>query len=110
MKNIEAKSVIFANYTELLVPRFFKILPLFEEKNEGLFSYIQSLIFELNGLYWTIESLQKEGNFLLLLATLESISDEVLMYDEESQVIIRREVFRCIDVIKQLKSTSESGE
>lgn len=104
------KSEIFANFTELLVPRFFKILPLFEEKNEGLQSYVESLVFEMHGLYWTIEEIQANGNYLSLLSTLESICDEISICDENSQSIIKREVFRSIEIIKQLKPTVESGE
>lgn len=109
MSYIKQNSAIFINYAEMLIPKFFKILPLFEEKNEGLYAYVQSLIFELNGLYGTVDELSENGNFLSLLATLESIADEVLIYDEESQSIIKREVFKCIEIIKQIKFTSESG-
>jgi hypothetical protein len=109
-KSLAMNSAIFANFTELLIPRFFKILPLFEESNEGLQSYVESLMFEMNGLYWTIEEIQANGNYLSLLATLESICDEIAINDEYSQAIIKREVFRSIEIIKQLKPTVESGE
>lgn len=110
MSKIQMKSPIFSDYAKTLVDRVYKILPLFEEKNEGLFAYVQSLIYELNGLYWTIESIQSNGDYLILLATLESISDDVMFHDSQDHATIKREVFKCLEVIKKVKTTSESGE
>jgi hypothetical protein len=109
MKNIDEKSKIFINYSSSLVDRLFKILPLYEEKNDGLFTYIQSLIYEFNGLVWVIESLNDNSDILVLMATLESISNDAIMFDNDKEVI-KREVFKCIDIAKRLKPTTESGE
>lgn len=104
------QSKLFSNYSSALVDRTYKILPLFEEKNEGLFAYVQSLIFELHGIYWVVESIQSDGDYLILLATLESISDYAMFCDMEDHAVIKREVFKCLDIVKRIKTTSESGE
>ena len=107
---IQFKSEIFSAYADTLVDRCFKILPLFEEGNEGLFAYVQSLIYELNGLYWTIDALKGNGDYLILLATLESISDDVMFVEDGNHAVLKREVFKCLEIIKRIKTTSESGE
>jgi hypothetical protein len=102
---IEIKSPIFSSYTVLLIDRIYKILPLFEEKNDGLFRYIQSLIYELNGMFYVVNSLQLNAEYLSLLATLESISDDSMFF-ENSKEPIKREVFRCIDIVKRIEKSS----
>lgn len=108
--SIPFKSPIFSDYFNSLVDRIYKILPLFEEKNEGLFVYVQSLIYELNGLYWVVDSIRSNGDYLTLLSTLESISDDVMIQEEGSHAVVKREVFKCLEVVKKIKTTSESGE
>lgn len=110
MTSIPMKSKTFRNYSHSLIDRVYKILPLFEEKNEGLFSYIQSLILELHGLYWTVDSIQGNGDYLILLATLESVSDYALFCDKKDHSVVKREVFKCLEVIRKIKESSESGE
>jgi hypothetical protein len=102
---IEISSPIFSNYTVLLIDRIYKILPLFEEHNDGLFRYIQSLIYELNGMFYVIESLQTNAEYLSLVATLESLSDDSMFF-ENSKEPIKREVFRCIDIVKRIDKSS----
>jgi hypothetical protein len=109
MNKINESSEIFINYSASLADRIFKILPLYEEKNEGLFRYIQSLIYEFNGLVWAVESLNSNPDLLVIIATMESLSNDAIMFDEDKEVI-KREVFKCIDLSKKLKSTDESGD
>lgn len=106
---IEITSLIFSNYTLLLIDRIYKILPLFEEKNEGLFRYIQSLIYELDGLFHVIVSLKSNAEYLSLVATLEALSDDLIVFSSEKD-IVKREVFRCIDIVKRIEKATESGE
>lgn len=105
---ITEKSDIFKNYLKLLTDKIYKILPLFEEENEGLFSYVQSLIYELNGTLWAIEELQKNAEYISLIATLESLSNDSIAFDND-HYIIKREVFKCIDIVKKMRN-SESGD
>jgi hypothetical protein len=110
MNNINVSKELFSNYSSSLIDRVFKILPLFEEKNEGLYKYVQSLIYELNGIFYVVDKLKYNAEYLILLATLESLSDDVMFSDVKSDVI-KREVFKCIDIIKRVeKTTYESGE
>lgn len=105
---INANSKAFSEYEANLVDRIYKILPLFEEKNEGLFPYVQSLIYELNGLFWTIEELNS-SNYIILLATLESISDDCLFNDELNHGVIKREVFKCLELVKKMAPQGGEG-
>jgi hypothetical protein len=105
---ITQTSVLFSTYKRALVDRVYKILPLYEESNDGLFANIQSLVYELHGLLNVIESLNHNANYLSLIATLESLSDDSLFFDLEKEVV-KREVFKCIDLIKKMDKSPESG-
>lgn len=87
-------------YLEGLVNRIFKILPLYEEKNDGVYGCLDSLIFELNGL----EDIIPKGNaseYLSLLSTLISLQKEITKEDTEKKVI-KREIFKCINITKNI--------
>ena len=96
-------SNIFANYTDVLIARIYKILPLYEEENEGFYTYISSLIFELNGIYWSVLDIRDNSEYLTLISVLEAIGDKSL---EKNHATVKREVFKCIDVIKKLRNVS----
>ncbi|MCY9737438.1 hypothetical protein M5X17_27435 [Paenibacillus alvei] len=103
---IQLNSDLFYVYSTDLVSRVYKILPLYEENNIGLSSYIQSLIFELYGVYEVVEDIHNNSHFVSLIATLESLSEEVLSNDHR---VIKREVFRSIELVKKLAQSSLSG-
>jgi lipid II:glycine glycyltransferase (peptidoglycan interpeptide bridge formation enzyme) len=107
---INKSDILFKEYISNLVDRIYKILPLYEEQNEGLFKNIQSLIYELNGLTHVIEGCL-DSEYLTLLATLESLSDDALVMDDNKEVV-RREVFKCINIVKKIgeKAIDESGD
>ncbi|ARF70770.1 hypothetical protein B7C51_25200 (plasmid) [Paenibacillus larvae subsp. pulvifaciens] len=96
-------------YLKSLIDRVYKILPLYEEQNEGLFTYIQSLIYELNGFKWIRES-GIVAEYYSLLATLESLSDDAICFSKENECVIKREVFKCITIIKKIIVAYESGD
>lgn len=106
---ISANSNLFLNYSNDLVSRVFKILPLYEEKNEGVYTYVQSLVYELSGLAEVVEGMSVNEGYLSLLATLESISDDTLFLHVDNHSVIKREVFRCIDVIKKMREAAEGS-
>ncbi|MEK5036303.1 hypothetical protein MKY96_33160 [Paenibacillus sp. FSL R7-0302] len=110
MSKFKMKSKLFSNYSSALVDRVYKILPLYEEKNEGLFAYVQSLIYELEGLYWAVEGVRDNPDYLTLVGTLESLSEDVMFFDMGDHSVVKREVFKCLEVVKKIKTTSESGE
>lgn len=99
---IPKDSTLFQNYLEVLKNRVFKILPLFEEQNEGLFHYINSLLFELYGLQYCITGIKDSSNYLSILATLEAILDEIIVKEKDIK-FIRSEIFRLIGLIEKIQ-------
>jgi hypothetical protein len=87
----------FLNYLNFLIGRVYKILPISEGEPETLRSYLDSLILELLGSKDLILKLKKDASFLSLMATLQSLSENKYSHD-----VIKREVFKCIDIIKKL--------
>lgn len=102
-------------YFNNMVNSVYKILPLFEERNEGLFKHIQSLTYELNGLPY-LDFVSVDYQYITLLATLESMSDDALIMSLDASIseeeykksleLIRREVFKCINIVNNLASKS----
>lgn len=87
-------------YLESVVSSVFKILPLYEEKNEGLSIYIESLIFELDSFQETFY-VEESPEYGSLMSTLRSLQKEVSKEDSRKSTI-RREVFKCINITKNL--------
>lgn len=104
IKNNE-KLVIYLNS---VVNSVFKILPLYEEQNVGVEIYVESLLFELYGLEESIE-IEHSYEYISLLSTLESVKKEVAK-DDSKKSIIKREVFKCINIIKNMVGKLEEGE
>lgn len=104
IKNDE-KLVIYLN---TVVNSVFKILPLYEEQNVGVQTYIESLLFELYGLEDAI-LIEHSYEYISLLSTLESVKKEVAKQDSRKSVI-KREVFKCINIIKNMVGKLEEGE
>lgn len=82
------------------VNSIYKILPLYEESNDNLDSYISSLLIELNGLENCISCDHHE--FVTLLAIISGIKNETAV--ENNKVVIKREVFKAIEISKTLAS------
>lgn len=97
IKNNERLNNYFNNRA---INSIYKILPLYEESNENLDSYISSLLIEINGLENFISCEYDE--FVTLLAILSSIQKETLL--EDNKTVIKREVFKAIEVSKTLAS------
>lgn len=87
-------------FKEKSVNNIFKILPLYEEKNDNLESYISSLVFELSGLQDCID--YELTDFVTLIATVSNLKNESLKHNNKD--IIKREVFKAIDISKSLSS------
>lgn len=99
---INRDSALFDNYLEVSKGRIYKILPLLEEENEGLYHYIDSLLFEIYGLQYVINGVRNSSYYLSLLCTLESILDEVLVKEKDIK-FIRSEIFRLIGTVEKLQ-------
>lgn len=97
-----------ATYLNTVVNSVFKILPLYEEENVGLKIYIESLLFELYGLDKVIEE-EYSYEYISLLSTLESVRIEVSDIDSKKSTV-KREIFKCINIIKSMVVKLEEGE
>lgn len=95
-------------YLESLVNNVFKVLPLYEEENVGVSIYIDSLLFEVYGLDKVVP-IESSYEYLTILSTIESIKSE-MEKEDSSKKVIRREVFKCINIIKNMSSKIEVGE
>lgn len=99
---IERDSTLFNNYLEVSKSRIFKILPLLEEENEGVYRYVDSLLFELYGLQYVINGVKESYNYLSLLCALESILDEIIVQERDLK-FIRSEVFRLLGTVEKIQ-------
>jgi len=95
-------------YLNSVVNSVFKILPLYEEQNVGVKTYIESLLFELYGLEESVK-IEYSYEYISLLSTLESVKKEISKEDSKKSVI-KREIFKCINVIKNMVGRLEEGE
>lgn len=95
-------------YLNSVINSVFKILPLYEEKNVGVITYVESLLFELYGLEEAID-MEHSYEYVSLLSTLESVKKEVSK-TESKKSVVKREVFKCINIIKNMVGKLEEGE
>lgn len=94
-------------YLDTLINSVFKILPLYEERNDGIQTYIESLLFELYGLDKVFD-IKDSYEYVSVLSILESIKEEVAKENSKKRVI-KREVFKCINIIKNTIKRLEKG-
>lgn len=88
------------NYFRTLVNHFFKIIPIRENEEESLGTYIHSLQLELFGCIDLIPELQTNSFYLSLLSILQYLGG-----NPECDIrIVRREVFRAISICNKLKA------
>lgn len=97
-----------AIYLNSVVNSVFKILPLYEEQNVGVATYVESLIFELDGLQ-DIVTIEHSYEYISLLSNLSSVKKEVEKEDGRKSVV-KREVFKCINIIKNMVGKLGEGE
>jgi hypothetical protein len=97
-----------STYLNTVVNSVFKILPLYEENNVGLETYVESLLFELYGLDKVV-SMDNSYEYISLLSTLESVKTEVIKEDSK-KATVKREVFKCINIVKNMVGKLEEGE
>lgn len=93
-------SEILRNYFKSLVNHFFKILPIREQNEESLSTYMQSLQMELLGCKGLIVSIKNDALYLTLLSILQYLIDNPKCSVKE----VRREVFRAISVCNKLEA------
>lgn len=96
-KPIDAE--ILNQYFAYLVNHFFKILPMREQEEKSLLTYMQSFQIELIGGIEFIPSLRNNASYLTLLSVLQYLID-----NPECPVnVVKREVFRAISICNKLR-------
>lgn len=88
------------NYLRNLVDRFFKILPLWEEGEETLPAYLDSMLIELSGFRSMMFALHHDHDFVTLIAIIQYLIDN----PETPSKTVRREVFRAISICNKLSA------
>jgi len=95
------------------INKIFKIVPLYEEKEIGLITVkdvvvnVESLIFEFNGFSKRM-NFENVAEFEAMMDILTAIKDEVSK--EGIQPIIKRESFKCIDIMHCIIKRIENGD
>lgn len=91
---------VLHNYFRNLVNHFFKILPIREQNEESLTTYMQSLQAELLGCRGLVSAIQNDASYLTLLSILQYLIDNPECTVRE----VKREVFRAISICNKLKA------
>lgn len=86
----------YRQYLMTLIPLVWKILPLYEEKNEHLVDYIDSICTEIKGLKKIIGNMPSKVWHDRSLAILEQLKEEVLI---EQHKKIKKETFKITNMI-----------
>lgn len=87
------------NYLRSLIDRFFKILPLKENGETSLDTYMQSLQMELLGCQELVLLVKGDPYFVSLVSTLQYLIDN----PDCSVRTVKREVFKAISICNKLK-------
>ena len=91
---------VLHNYFRRLVNHFFKILPMRENNEESLTTYMQSLQVELLGCKELVTVIHDDSNYLTILSILQYLIDN----PECGVTEVKREVFRAISICNKLQS------
>lgn len=88
----------FCRYFDFLINRIFKILPMKEDGLDTLLSYMEGLQRELIGNKHLFKDLVNEPKFISILSSIQFLIDE-----DYSNEVCRKEVFKCIHLLDELK-------
>lgn len=90
------------NYLNFLIGKVYKCLPMRENGETTLNSYMSSLLRELIGNFELISELKGNPLFISLIGKLE-----YLIQNEVTIKIYKKEVFDCISLIEKIKKKEE---
>jgi hypothetical protein len=93
-----------AHYFRSLVDAFFKILPLYEEENEGLEVYLDMLIADLQALDDLVDA--KDVHYSTIISRLKTIKTEIAKEDSE-HAVVKRCSFSCCTLAKKMAQKIE---
>lgn len=99
-------SNLLHSYFSNLVNQFFKILPMRENEEDSLITYMQSLQMELFGCKSLIPELGENSFYLTLMSILQYLIDT----PDSDVSVVKREVFRAISICHKLKSAYAEAE
>lgn len=97
---IPLDATMLSGYMRSLVSRFFKILPIREDGEASLETYMRSLQSELLGCKELVLVIHEDPEYMSLLNILQYLIDN----PECSHGIVKREVFRAISICNKLKA------
>jgi hypothetical protein len=95
---------LFESYLDSLVGKFFKIMPMQNDNDPTLKSYLEGLARELSGSRSLIIILNNNPYFIQLICTVQYLID-----NEVSKKVCKTEVMKCIDISKKLKKKLLEG-
>lgn len=98
--NHQIDSEFLHKYFKNLVNCFFKVLPMKENNEASLVTYMRSLQIELLGCHEFIEAIKNDSAYLTLLSILQYL----INHPEISVREVRREVFKAISICNCLQS------
>ena len=86
-------------FLKRLTGRVFKILPFFEEHTEGIADYIESVLIELIG---SLKDYKDNEKLKRVIYTLQFLQEFVVDFDDKKHKVVKREVFKCLTLIRQV--------
>lgn len=92
----------FKCYLKALINKVYKILPMYEEENKNLRSYLESLEREMSGCYQIYQSVCEDANFLSVIGIVRYLSTA-----EYNQRTCKQEVFKAIRIIESIVERTE---
>lgn len=92
-------------YLQTLVDHFFKILPMWEDGEPTLPSYLQSFQIELSGCGKIIGAYIPDASYVSLLSILQYFIDN----PECNVSVVRREVFHAISICNGMRNRYEEA-
>lgn len=93
-------AAVLENYFRTLINLFFKILPIWENGESSLETYMRSLQAELLGCNELVKAIHNDPLFLSLISILQYFIDHPSLKVHT----VKREVFRAISICNKLKA------
>lgn len=85
------------NFLRSLTDKIYKVLPMYESGDSGVFTYIERFIAELKGGMYTFPVLQSEGQYISVINNLNYI-----LHCQCSVEECRRQTFDSISLVKKI--------
>ena len=100
VRGIPMNDEVLSGYLRNLVNLFFKILPIREDEDSSIVTYMMSLQLELLGCEGLITAIKGDPLFLSLISILQYLID----HPDSSVATFKREVFKAISICNKLKA------